>query len=161
MQHKSHFSGLDSFSRPRLTEPWTVEDRPVDEYRPLRIAIIGSGISGIIASIRLRQRITNLELSVYEKNDDIGGTWLENRYPGCACGMYFLAFSFLGGLHVHLLLAPRFGLTNLITLPQTSQHTPTKPVSSRTRNGRRSMPRLPSYTRTGSRWRSNTGAWSM
>jgi cation diffusion facilitator CzcD-associated flavoprotein CzcO len=23
---------------------------------------------------------------VYEKNEDIGGTWLENRYPGCACG---------------------------------------------------------------------------
>ncbi|PLB49298.1 putative flavin-binding monooxygenase [Aspergillus steynii IBT 23096] len=39
----------------------------------------------MIASIRLRQRIPNLELIVYEKNDDIGGTWLENRYPGCAC----------------------------------------------------------------------------
>lgn len=22
---------------------------------------------------------------IYEKNEDIGGTWLENRYPGCAC----------------------------------------------------------------------------
>ncbi|PWY90427.1 flavin-binding monooxygenase [Aspergillus sclerotioniger CBS 115572] len=66
-------------------DSWIVEERSVDEARPLRVVIIGSGISGIIASIRFRQRIPNLDLCVYEKNVDIGGTWLENRYPGCAC----------------------------------------------------------------------------
>ncbi|KAK7963574.1 monooxygenase [Apiospora saccharicola] len=27
-------------------------------------------------------RLENVSITVYEKNDDIGGTWLENRYPG-------------------------------------------------------------------------------
>ncbi|OJJ04826.1 hypothetical protein ASPVEDRAFT_31261 [Aspergillus versicolor CBS 583.65] len=66
-------------------EPWIVEERSIDASRPMRVVVIGSGISGIISSIRLRQRIGKLDLQVYEKNADIGGTWLENRYPGCAC----------------------------------------------------------------------------
>ncbi|OJJ85151.1 flavin-containing monooxygenase [Aspergillus glaucus CBS 516.65] len=66
-------------------DKWIVEERSIDEARPLRVVIIGSGISGIIASVRFRQRIPNVDLCVYEKNADVGGTWLENRYPGCAC----------------------------------------------------------------------------
>jgi cation diffusion facilitator CzcD-associated flavoprotein CzcO len=62
-----------------------VGDRCIDETRPLRVVVMGAGISGILASIRFPQRIPNLELQVYEKNPDIGGTWYENRYPGCAC----------------------------------------------------------------------------
>ncbi|CAP99567.1 Pc22g22790 [Penicillium rubens Wisconsin 54-1255] len=62
-----------------------VEERSVDEARRLRVVIIGAGISGILACIRFRQRIPNLDICVYEKNADIGGTWFENRYPGCAC----------------------------------------------------------------------------
>ncbi|KAJ5754168.1 uncharacterized protein N7511_008321 [Penicillium nucicola] len=64
---------------------WVVQNRSIDEARPLRVVVIGAGISGIIACIRFTQRIPNLELCVYEKNADIGGTWFENRYPGCAC----------------------------------------------------------------------------
>jgi cation diffusion facilitator CzcD-associated flavoprotein CzcO len=33
----------------------------------------------------LRLSLSNYELVVYEKNEDIGGTWFENRYPGCRC----------------------------------------------------------------------------
>ncbi|KAJ5595436.1 uncharacterized protein N7459_001644 [Penicillium hispanicum] len=62
-----------------------VENRAIDEARPMRVVIIGAGISGIIACIRFAQRIPNLDLCVYDKNADIGGTWFENRYPGCAC----------------------------------------------------------------------------
>ncbi|KAH0592931.1 hypothetical protein MHUMG1_09384 [Metarhizium humberi] len=60
-------------------------DRSIDDYRPIRVVVIGAGISGILASTRFPQRIPNLSLAVYEKNEDIGGTWFENRYPGCAC----------------------------------------------------------------------------
>lgn len=63
-----------------------LEDRSIDEARPLRVVVIGAGISGILACIRFVQRIPNLELCIYDKNADIGGTWFENRYPGCACG---------------------------------------------------------------------------
>ncbi|KAJ9643168.1 uncharacterized protein PV06_05556 [Exophiala oligosperma] len=62
-----------------------MDPRCIDDYRPLRVIVVGAGISGILASIRLPQRISNLSLQVYEKNSDVGGTWFENRYPGCAC----------------------------------------------------------------------------
>jgi 4-hydroxyacetophenone monooxygenase len=45
------------------------------------VGIVGAGMSGIIAAHRLRQ--AGVEVVVFEKNDDVGGTWLENDYPGC------------------------------------------------------------------------------
>ncbi|KAF3402375.1 putative sterigmatocystin biosynthesis monooxygenase stcW [Talaromyces pinophilus] len=66
-------------------EPWIVENRAVDDARPIKVRVMGAGISGIITCIRLAQKIKNIDLAVLEKNDDIGGTWYENRYPGCAC----------------------------------------------------------------------------
>lgn len=33
----------------------------------------------------MQKELENVEHVIYEKNADIGGTWLENRYPGCAC----------------------------------------------------------------------------
>ena len=58
----------------------------VDYARPMKVIVIGAGISGILAAIRFPQRIPNLDLVVYDKNPEIGGTWFENRYPGVACG---------------------------------------------------------------------------
>ncbi|RAK96856.1 flavin-containing monooxygenase [Aspergillus ibericus CBS 121593] len=86
MNHLAQLFGVSAAkTHEQPADSWVVEERSVDEARPLRVVVIGSGISGIIASIRFRQRIPNLDLCVYEKNADIGGTWLENRYPGCAC----------------------------------------------------------------------------
>lgn len=67
----------DHKSQPAPT--MSIEPRAVDENRPVRVVIIGAGISGILACIRLVQRIPNLELCIYEKNADIGGTWFEVR----------------------------------------------------------------------------------
>ena len=33
----------------------------------------------------MRRQLTNYEHTVYEKNPEVGGTWYENRYPGCKC----------------------------------------------------------------------------
>ncbi|KAK7990699.1 hypothetical protein PG990_014979 [Apiospora arundinis] len=53
--------------------------------RPLRIIVVGAGISGIQFVKDATHRLKNVTITVYDKNDDIGGTWLENRYPGCSC----------------------------------------------------------------------------
>jgi heterodisulfide reductase subunit A-like polyferredoxin len=66
----------------------SIADRCVDTVRPLKVVIVGAGISGILAAIKLQESIRKLELIIYEKNEGLGGTWLENRYPGCACGMF-------------------------------------------------------------------------
>lgn len=45
------------------------------------VVIIGAGMSGLLAAHRLKQ--AGVPFAIYEKNDDVGGTWLENTYPGC------------------------------------------------------------------------------
>lgn len=62
-----------------------ISERATDEPRPLKVIFIGAGISGICAAIRLPQFVPNLEMTIYDKNPEVGGTWYENRYPGCAC----------------------------------------------------------------------------
>lgn len=47
--------------------------------RPLRVIHIGAGASGICLAKFLPERLHNVSLTCYEKNHDIGGTWLENR----------------------------------------------------------------------------------
>ena len=49
--------------------------------RPFRVLVIGAGMSGLLTAHRLRQ--AGVDFVVVEKNDDVGGTWLENTYPGC------------------------------------------------------------------------------
>jgi 4-hydroxyacetophenone monooxygenase len=63
----------------RRAPGWRLED--VAPGRSLRVAIIGAGMSGILAAHRLRQ--AGVPFVVLEKDGDVGGTWLENTYPGC------------------------------------------------------------------------------
>lgn len=56
----------------------------VHEPKPVRVAFIGAGISGIAFTYKARQ-LENVEFVIYEKNHDVGGTWLESRYPGVSC----------------------------------------------------------------------------
>ena len=62
-------------SRPRL-----ISDRAIDTVRPLKVIYIGAGASGIIAAILFREMVPSLDLVIYEKNPELGGTWYENRY---------------------------------------------------------------------------------
>ncbi|MDN3646129.1 NAD(P)/FAD-dependent oxidoreductase [Pontixanthobacter aestiaquae] len=50
----------------------------------MRVAIIGSGASGIAAAYYLKQASIT-DFTLFEKSDDLGGTWRDNRYPGVAC----------------------------------------------------------------------------
>src|SRR5689334_11008013 len=59
-----------------------------------RALIIGSGFSGLGMAIALQQQ--NVDFVILEKADDIGGTWRDNTYPGCACDIpsHMYSFSF-------------------------------------------------------------------
>ena len=61
--------------------------------RTARVLIIGSGFAGIGMAIKLRERgIT--EIVILERAADLGGTWRDNRYPGCACDVESTLYSF-------------------------------------------------------------------
>ncbi|RTE80989.1 hypothetical protein BHE90_004505 [Fusarium euwallaceae] len=53
--------------------------------RRIRVVTIGAGFSGILLAYRIQKELENVEHVIYEKNGDVGGAWLENRYPNCAC----------------------------------------------------------------------------
>ena len=60
----------------------------------LRALVIGAGVSGICAAAQLQEM--GVPFTVLEKNREIGGTWYENRYPGCAVDTpnHFYQFAF-------------------------------------------------------------------
>ncbi|KAJ5100259.1 hypothetical protein N7456_006311 [Penicillium angulare] len=72
-------------NQPKIDSKFRISERSMDQARPLKVIYIGAGISGIVGAIEFRKRVPELEMVIYEKNSDLGGTWLENKYPGCAC----------------------------------------------------------------------------
>ncbi|KAF2815551.1 FAD dependent oxidoreductase [Mytilinidion resinicola] len=65
--------------------PLELEDHPIDEVRPLRVVVVGGGITGIMASIFLPAKVPKIDLVIYERQSDIGGVWNANIYPGVRC----------------------------------------------------------------------------
>jgi len=56
------------------------------------VAIIGAGLSGIAVGVYLRR--AGIPFVIYEKNDGPGGTWQDNRYPGCGVDTWSHVYSY-------------------------------------------------------------------
>lgn len=75
---------------------FSLKQQPLDGSRPMKVRVIGAGYSGILAAIRsvaresiegcftrlslnatcsIPERLRNIDLIVYEKNEGIGGVW--------------------------------------------------------------------------------------
>ena len=67
--------GEDTFAHDSFAEI------PRERRAALRVIIIGAGMSGLLAGKRLKDE--GISFVILEKNADVGGTWLENTYPGC------------------------------------------------------------------------------
>jgi cation diffusion facilitator CzcD-associated flavoprotein CzcO len=57
------------------------------------VVIVGTGFAGIGMAIALR-RAGMESFVVLERAEDVGGTWRDNRYPGCACDIPSMLYSF-------------------------------------------------------------------
>ena len=66
---------------------------PESPARAARVAVIGSGFSGLAAGIALRKHGIE-DFTIFEKNAGLGGTWWHNRYPGAEVDLESHIYSF-------------------------------------------------------------------
>lgn len=64
-----------------------------DRRSDLRVAVIGAGPGGICAGIKLEAAGIS-HFTIFDRADDVGGTWRRNRYPGAACDVTSHLYSF-------------------------------------------------------------------
>src|SRR5579863_3434090 len=102
----SRWRGQPSSSAPQSPARMRVEresmstarhDRSAGAGRPrpdFDVLVIGCGFAGICMGIHLRRM--GLRFAILERASDIGGTWRDNTYPGCACDIpsHLYSFSF-------------------------------------------------------------------
>jgi 4-hydroxyacetophenone monooxygenase len=79
------------FAPPAPEEPVSATEVADREFS---VVVIGAGISGLIAAVRLRE--AGIPFVILERNDDVGGVWLTNTYPGAGVDTpsYLYSFSF-------------------------------------------------------------------
>ncbi|MGH2598383.1 MAG: flavin-containing monooxygenase, partial [Dehalococcoidia bacterium] len=65
---------------------------------PVSAVIVGAGFSGLALAIQLKQDGVD-DFVVLEKAGDVGGTWRENTYPGCACDVQSHLYSYSFAQH--------------------------------------------------------------
>jgi cation diffusion facilitator CzcD-associated flavoprotein CzcO len=63
------------------------------KQRNLRVVVMGAGMAGILAGIKLREA-GYTSVTIYEKAARVGGTWRENTYPGLTCDVPSHAYTY-------------------------------------------------------------------
>lgn len=63
-----------------------------------QVGIIGAGFGGLVAALRLQKAGKN-SFVIFERAEDVGGTWRDNVYPGCACDIPSHLYSFADELN--------------------------------------------------------------
>ncbi len=59
----------------------------------VQVAIIGTGFSGLGVAIRLLENKIK-DFVLLERAGEVGGTWRDNTYPGCACDVASILYSY-------------------------------------------------------------------
>lgn len=74
-------NSIKNASNPHLDPKYTIQEHPIGTRRPIRVVCLGAGYSGLMMGIVFSERMkeANAEFVIYERNADLGGTWLENR----------------------------------------------------------------------------------
>jgi cation diffusion facilitator CzcD-associated flavoprotein CzcO len=65
--------------------PWPQVPVGNQSHTEAAVVIIGAGISGLCTAIDLLKRNNCKNFIILEKSGGLGGTWRDNKYPGCCC----------------------------------------------------------------------------
>ncbi|PYI11461.1 putative flavo protein [Aspergillus sclerotiicarbonarius CBS 121057] len=92
-------SAAGQVAQGQITKNWVpIKEEPVYTPRRIRLICVGAGFSGLTLAHKIKHEIKLgevIDYVIYEKNHDVGGTWLQNRYPGVACDVPAHAYTFL------------------------------------------------------------------
>jgi hypothetical protein len=58
---------------------YRINEQPMGTKRKVKVILMGAGASSLNFFKKAEEEMQNLDIVCYEKNTDIGGTWLENR----------------------------------------------------------------------------------
>ncbi|KAJ5985346.1 hypothetical protein N7522_012542 [Penicillium canescens] len=64
------------------------------DFTNATVVIIGAGISGMCMAIDLIKRNNCHNFVILEKGSSVGGTWNDNKYPGCCCDIWSSLYSY-------------------------------------------------------------------
>ncbi len=67
----------------------------LDDRKLPHVVIVGAGVSGLALGAQLSR--LGISYVILESNDEVGGTWYRNRYPGCGVDTPNHAYSFSTG----------------------------------------------------------------
>ncbi|KAF2112578.1 flavin-binding monooxygenase-like protein [Lophiotrema nucula] len=76
------------------TQPWPQVPVGNKDHTSAAVVIIGAGISGMCMAIDLIKRNQCHNFIIVEKSSGIGGTWHDNKYPGCCCDVWSMLYSY-------------------------------------------------------------------
>jgi hypothetical protein len=96
------------------SQPWPQVPVGNKDHTDAAVVIIGAGISGSFISLPLPYSIFSLisvsagicmaidllkrnslqNFIILEKSSSIGGTWHDNKYPGCCCDVWSMLYSY-------------------------------------------------------------------
>lgn len=83
-----HITGGGLVAKGEKPKNWvSLIGQPVYARRKLKMICLGAGYSGLTLSHKIQHQLKLedvIDLVIYEKNPEVGGTWFENRYPGVA-----------------------------------------------------------------------------
>ena len=74
----------DAISSQPAATTYSILEQQSQSTRPLRVIAIGAGASALNFAHEVSLSDLDISLTCYDKNPSIGGTWYENRYPGCS-----------------------------------------------------------------------------
>jgi 4-hydroxyacetophenone monooxygenase len=87
MRHSTADETIDPATVPMAAEELGLVDRDatwrfprIPPTQALSVLIVGAGLSGLLMAIKLEE--ARIPYEIIERNDGVGGTWVDNRYPG-------------------------------------------------------------------------------
>lgn len=139
-QHPSAGLASANDTTPYPTSDFKLEDRPLDDIRTLRVAVVGAGLSGVLAGILLPVKVPGIELTIFEKNSDV-----VSPFPS----KFYLAELRERNLFIRVVRGSR---TPIPALDAMYRPMFTKVHLHQVPNGLKNMPKAPRFEVTGRTW---------